>query len=603
MPPTARPPARTPTRAIGTREAATCPEFSKVGTLILDSSALPAPIPGASTWATRSPATATGSSSPPTASAPTSSSPGSVHPDPQTGQLTSPSRTCRSRPDRVQHALLRLRARSAGDADAVRDLSGRSEFVPWDAALPDQHSTQPFTIDIRPERQPCPDGQRPFSPRFEAGTLDNTAGAHSPLDARSQPRRRRPEPRTARRRRRRPGFSRRLQGHPLLPGLGARRAMTARLPGLAELATPSCPAASQIGTAVAGAGAGTHPLYLPGKVYLAGPYKGAPLSLAVVTPAVSGPYDLGNVVVRAAINVDPVTAQVTAFSDPLPQIIGGIPLRAASVRVNLDRPDFILNPTNCAPSSRRRQRSAGAKAPPRACSQPFQVANCADLPYAPNSVSGSPAASTPRTPGDSRGARTRSTAKRTPAAPWSRLPKGELLDNAHIEHRLHARPVRRRRLPARFGDRGGTCQDAAPRQPAQRQRLPAVVPATNCPTWSSTSRAVRLRARRPHRHHQRRVAADDLRKPARRSRVGVRTEPLRRQARHRHQQQEPLREAERGHGEDGRPERSPGDAQAEAQGLLRIKRKAQAPARREGGALGDGQGHERPNTDHEDQHR
>ena len=66
---------------------------------------------------------------------------------------------------------------------------------------------------------------------------------------------------------------------------------------------------------------------MPGKVYLAGPYKGAPLSLVVVVPAVSGPYDLGNVVVRAAIEVDPVTAQVTTISDPLPQIIEGIPLR------------------------------------------------------------------------------------------------------------------------------------------------------------------------------------------------------------------------------------------------------------------------------------
>ncbi len=87
-----------------------------------------------------------------------------------------------------------------------------------------------------------------------------------------------------------------------------------------------------------------------GKVYLAGPYKGAPLSLLVVIPAVSGPYDLGNVVVRAAINVDQTTAQVTTVSDPLPQIIEGIPLRTRAIRVNLDRPEFAINPTNCEPS-------------------------------------------------------------------------------------------------------------------------------------------------------------------------------------------------------------------------------------------------------------
>ena len=83
-------------------------------------------------------------------------------------------------------------------------------------------------------------------------------------------------------------------------------------PGLTELESPSCPATSQVGTSIVGAGAGNHPLYVPGKAYLAGPYKGAPLSLVVITPAVAGPYDLGNVVVRAAIKVDPVDAHVTA---------------------------------------------------------------------------------------------------------------------------------------------------------------------------------------------------------------------------------------------------------------------------------------------------
>src|SRR5262249_14718858 len=121
--------------------------------------------------------------------------------------------------------------------------------------------------------------------------------------------------------------------------------------GLAELAAPSCPLASQVGTAIAGAGAGSHPVYVSGKVYLAGPYKRAPLSLVAVIPAVSGPYDLRSVAVRAAIYVDPIPAKVTAISDPLPQIIEGIPLRTRSIRVDLDRPGFALNPTNCDGSS------------------------------------------------------------------------------------------------------------------------------------------------------------------------------------------------------------------------------------------------------------
>ena len=173
------------------------------------------------------------------------------------------------------------------------------------------------------------------------------------------------------------------RGHPLLLRRRPRRQPRARAtPGSPSRRIPSCPAASQIGTAVAGAGAGTHPVYLAGKVYLAGPYKGAPLSLAVITPAVSGPYDLGNVVVRAALQVDPADAHVTAISDPLPQILDGIPLRLRSIRINLDRPDFTLNPTNCDPFEVAAQifGDQGAEADR---SSHFQVANCARLGFEP----------------------------------------------------------------------------------------------------------------------------------------------------------------------------------------------------------------------------
>src|SRR5262249_48186080 len=112
------------------------------------------------------------------------------------------------------------------------------------------------------------------------------------------------------------------------------------------------------------------------------PYKGAPLSLAVVTPAVSGPYDLGNVVVRAAVNVNPVNAQLTAVSDQLPQVFGGIPLRLRQILINLDRPDFMLNPTNCKRFAVQTSvfGDQGAIASPSA---PFQSANCSELPFGP----------------------------------------------------------------------------------------------------------------------------------------------------------------------------------------------------------------------------
>ena len=145
-----------------------------------------------------------------------------------------------------------------------------------------------------------------------------------------------------------PGFSATLRGVASCPD-ATLAAIAASGSGAAEIASPACSPASRIGSATVGAGAGTHQVYFPGSVYLAGPYKGAPLSLAVITPAVSGPYDLGNVVVRAAIGIDPVSAQITAASDPLPRIIEGIPLRLRTVRIDLDRQGFTLNPTNCDP--------------------------------------------------------------------------------------------------------------------------------------------------------------------------------------------------------------------------------------------------------------
>ena len=83
-------------------------------------------------------------------------------------------------------------------------------------------------------------------------------------------------------------------------------------------------------------------------MYLTGPYKGAPFGLSIVTDAIAGPFNLGLIVVRAQINVDPVTSALTVTSDPLPQIVFGVPLRLKRVTVNIDRPDFMFNPTNCA---------------------------------------------------------------------------------------------------------------------------------------------------------------------------------------------------------------------------------------------------------------
>ena len=159
----------------------------------------------------------------------------------------------------------------------------------------------------------------------------------------------------------------------------------------AELASPSCPAASQVGTVQAGAGAG-EPFFLSGKAYLTGPYKGAPYGLAVIVPAAAGPFDLGNVVVRSQLRIDPNDAHATAVSDPFPTIIDakgadgvtdGFPIRLRRIDVTLDRPQFTLNPTSCTPMSINATltSTSGATAPE---SSRFQAANCATLPFKPS---------------------------------------------------------------------------------------------------------------------------------------------------------------------------------------------------------------------------
>jgi hypothetical protein len=224
----------------------------------------------------------------------------------------------------------------------------------------------------------------------------------------------------------------------LPPGLLARLAGVP-LCGDAQAATGACPAASQVGTTTVGVGAGTNPLFVPeaGKaptaVYLAGPYKGAPYSLVVKVPAQAGPFDLGTVVVRNALHIDPVTTQVTTESDPLPQILEGIPVSYRDVRVEVNRPEFTLNPTNCSQFAVTSvlTSAAGQTAGPKA---PFAAANCERLGLRPKLAirfSGAPTR---------RGGHPRLTATLTTKKGDANLrqvqvtlPRTEFLENAHIK--------------------------------------------------------------------------------------------------------------------------------------------------------------------------
>jgi len=221
-----------------------------------------------------------------------------------------------------------------------------------------------------------------FDPKLSAGTENPLAGTHSPFNL--QVTRGDGSQELAGLQVQVPqGLLGTLRGIAYCPD-SALAAISAELgTGVGQEAAPSCPASSQVGTVTVGAGAGSNPFYThSGRAYLAGPYKGAPLSLAVVTPAVAGPFDLGSVLVRNALQVDPVTAQITAVSDPLPTILHGVPLDLRDVRIELNRPNFTLNPTSCEPMSIDSSivSKQGATASPSAY---FQAAGCDQLAFGP----------------------------------------------------------------------------------------------------------------------------------------------------------------------------------------------------------------------------
>jgi hypothetical protein len=416
----------------GTEEAARCPEAAKIGTLTVTTATLPGPLHGYLYLGEPKPGeryrviiVADGFNV-------HVKLPGTVVPDPATGQLTVAFKDLPQFPfsDFNMHIFGAERGALATPIDCGT-YPVKSAFTPWDSLLTDQGSVQFFGLESGPDGSSCPSGPRPFRPAVDAGVTDKTSGKHAPFVLRLT----RPDgdqnlseldvalP---------AGLSASLKGVPYCPEAAISHATNSSYSGLAEIGSPSCPAASQVGTVTAGAGAGSRPLYVGGKAYLAGPYKGAPLSFVVVIPAVSGPYDLGNVVVRSAVYVDPVTARVTARSDPFPQIVEGIPLRTRSVQLELNRDNFTLNPTNCDPFSIDTTvlGNQGGRAD---LSSRFQVANCADLAYGPKlrldltgglQRRGHPAIRAVLTTGSGE-ANTRRTSVT--------LPKGELLDNSHIQ--------------------------------------------------------------------------------------------------------------------------------------------------------------------------
>ena len=310
---------------------------------------------------------------------------GRVASDPETGRLTTTFLDNPQLPFERLRMILRGGQRSLlRTPPSCGTYSSQAALAPWARPGEEIVVSDSFRVDAGPGGGACPDGR--FAPRLEAGSTNPVAGRHSPfvfevsredgtgelstIEA-SLP----------------PGLLARLAGVPYCPEAVLASIGTTPGAGVAERLAPSCPAASLVGHSDAAAGVGSLPFHNPGNVYLTGPYKGAPLGIAVVTPAVAGPLDLGSIVVRAALHVDPVTAMVRVVSDPIPHALlaggDGFPLALQSVYVAIDRPRFTVNPTGCSGRSVdalfRSRGGATATA-----SVPFAVTDCAALGFRPS---------------------------------------------------------------------------------------------------------------------------------------------------------------------------------------------------------------------------
>ena len=277
---------------------------------------------------------------------------GKLAPDPTSGRLTASFEGLPQLPYTKLEASFRTGQRAPLATPAVCGPAPTGiELTPWAGGPLGVTSTTVSKIETGIGAGPCPNGAAPpFSPGIAAGSVNSNVGSYTPFylhltrtDAEQEitsysavlPR----------------GITGRLAGVPFCPdaAIAAARGRS----GSGETAAPSCPAASQIGRTLSGYGIGLALAYSPGRIYLAGPYHGSPLSIVTINAATVGPFDLGTVVIRSAFAVDPATAQLridSRGSDPIPHILRGIPLHLRDIRVFIDRPEFTRNPTSCEPS-------------------------------------------------------------------------------------------------------------------------------------------------------------------------------------------------------------------------------------------------------------
>ncbi len=381
----------------GTRNAVSCPAGSKIGTVAIDTPPLPnGTLTGnvyLATQQSRDPAS--GNEYRVFLDAESASRGlsirllANVSANPQTGQLTAQVHEAPQLPfDSVRVTLDGAKGTLTSPPTCGPNKTGHA-MTAW-SGTPDSGPQDPgFTLTNAPGGGPCAKtlAARPFAPGFGAKSTNPKGGAYTQVVVNAS----------------RADGNQELKGVDvnLPPGLTAKLAGVRYCPpatiaaaaaksGAAEAADPSCPNSSLVGSASVFAGSGSNPLHLTGKAFLAGRYKGAPLSLAVITPATAGPFDLGTVVVRVALFVDPETARVRAVSDPIPHVFGGALVDLRSISVSLDRKNFALNPTNCSAMTFAGALHGGGANPldPAAfstvpVSAPFKVNGCEDLGFKP----------------------------------------------------------------------------------------------------------------------------------------------------------------------------------------------------------------------------
>ena len=362
--------------AVGTQNAPSCPAASKVGTDEIETPLVKSALKG-NVYVLQS--------NPPNLKLLVAASGegvnlklvGDVHLDEATGRLT----TTFSETPELPFTTFRLSFSGGAQAALTTPLrcgsyTTTSDFTPWSTPfVSDVFPTSEFMIVHGPGPNACPGaGVLPFSPQLTAGSTTDQAGGFTNFSL----------------------LLTREDGQQRIGSLQFKTpegllGMISRVPLCPEpqASQGTCSGDSQIGHTVVEAGPGPYPLVVPqpgqppAPIYLTGGYKGAPYGLSIVVPLHVGPFTLATQIVRARIEVDPLTTQLTVTTDPLPTIIDGIPADLRAINAVIDKPGFMFNPTGCEPGafSGTATGTEGSTVP---IGSHFQMGSCRSLTFKPN---------------------------------------------------------------------------------------------------------------------------------------------------------------------------------------------------------------------------